>query len=170
VGASPEPDVLMKYVECDDSNNQQDFFHYASSFFNYGGQKVARPFGECQVLATKSQRLNLNSSLSNLCVSVPLWLIIAQEKFTTEEQRHRGCHKKAQRAQMGCGDACAHCGCGGERLTLVVPVVDAVFPWKRISTCRDAEKEFASDVVAWDYSVLRVKCSKFPVQESAPIT
>ena len=62
---------------------------------------------------------------------------------------------------MGCGDTCAHCGCGGERLTLVVLVVDAVFPWKRISTCRDAEKEFASDVVAWDYSVLRVKCSKF---------
>jgi hypothetical protein len=71
---------------------------------------------------------------------------------------------------MGCGDTCAHCGCGGERLTLGVLVVDAVFPWKRISTCRDAEKEFASDVVAWDYSVLRVKCSKFPVQESAPIT
>ena len=44
VGAPPEPDVLMKYVECGDSNNEQDFFH--------GGQKVARPFGECQVLAT----------------------------------------------------------------------------------------------------------------------
>ena len=45
VGAPPEPDVLMKYVECDDSNNEQDFFH--------GGQKVARPFRECQVLAAK---------------------------------------------------------------------------------------------------------------------
>ena len=43
VGTPPEPDVLMKYVECDDSNNQEDFFH--------GGQKVARPFGSVKLKA-----------------------------------------------------------------------------------------------------------------------
>ena len=40
VGTPPEPDVLMKYVKRDDSNDQQEFFHR--------GQKVARRFGECQ--------------------------------------------------------------------------------------------------------------------------
>jgi hypothetical protein len=40
VGASPEPDVLMKHVEYDDSNHKQDVFH--------GGEKVSSPFGECQ--------------------------------------------------------------------------------------------------------------------------
>src|ERR1051325_9371107 len=34
VGTPPEPDVLVKYVEGGDSNNQEEFFH--------GGQKVAR--------------------------------------------------------------------------------------------------------------------------------
>ena len=40
VGASPEPDFLMKHVEYDDSNNEQDVLH--------GGEKVSSPFGECQ--------------------------------------------------------------------------------------------------------------------------
>ena len=26
IGTSPEPDVLVKYIECGDSNNEQDFF------------------------------------------------------------------------------------------------------------------------------------------------
>jgi hypothetical protein len=34
VGTPPEPDVLVKYVEGGDSNNQEEFFH--------GGQKVAQ--------------------------------------------------------------------------------------------------------------------------------
>jgi hypothetical protein len=38
--ASPEPDVLMKHVEYDDSNHKQDLFH--------GGEKVSSRFGECQ--------------------------------------------------------------------------------------------------------------------------
>ncbi len=42
IGASPEPDVLMKHVEYDDSQNKQDVLH--------GGEKVSSPFGECQVL------------------------------------------------------------------------------------------------------------------------
>ena len=33
VGASPEPNVLMKHIEYDDRNNKQDFFH--------GGEKVS---------------------------------------------------------------------------------------------------------------------------------
>jgi hypothetical protein len=40
VGASPEPDVLMKHVEYKDSQNKQDVSH--------GGEKVSSPFGECQ--------------------------------------------------------------------------------------------------------------------------
>jgi hypothetical protein len=35
VGASPEPDVLVKYVQSCDSNNEQEFFHC-------GGQKLAK--------------------------------------------------------------------------------------------------------------------------------
>ena len=40
VGAAPEPDVLMKHVEYDDRNNEQDVLH--------GGEKVSSGFGECQ--------------------------------------------------------------------------------------------------------------------------
>lgn len=36
VGASPEPNVLMKHIEYDDRNNKQDFFH--------GGEKVSSHF------------------------------------------------------------------------------------------------------------------------------
>ena len=42
VGTPPEPDVLVKYVEGGDSNNQEEFSH--------GGQKVARQFSGCQAL------------------------------------------------------------------------------------------------------------------------
>ena len=42
IGTPPEPDVLVKYVEGGDSNNQEEFFH--------GGQKVARHFSRCQGL------------------------------------------------------------------------------------------------------------------------
>ena len=41
-GAAPEPNVLMKHVEYDDSKNKQEVFH--------GGQKVTRPFVTCQAL------------------------------------------------------------------------------------------------------------------------
>ena len=40
VGASPEPDVLMKHIEYGYRNNKQDFFH--------GGEKVSSPFRKCQ--------------------------------------------------------------------------------------------------------------------------
>ena len=40
VGATPEPDVLMKHVEYDDCKNEQDVLH--------GGEKVSSGFGECQ--------------------------------------------------------------------------------------------------------------------------
>lgn len=40
VGASPEPDVLMKHVEYDHGHDKQDVFH--------GGEKVSSGFGECQ--------------------------------------------------------------------------------------------------------------------------
>ena len=36
VGAAPEPDVLMKHIEYDYSNNKQESFH--------GGEKVSRRF------------------------------------------------------------------------------------------------------------------------------
>ena len=46
VGATPEPDVLMKHVEYNDRNDEQDLLH--------GGEKVSSGFGECQeILATK---------------------------------------------------------------------------------------------------------------------
>ena len=45
VGASPEPDVLMKHIEYDDSNNKQDFFH--------GREKVSGDTEKHKSLATK---------------------------------------------------------------------------------------------------------------------
>ena len=39
-GASPEPDVLMKHIQYDDSKNKQEVFH--------GGQNLTSPFGTCQ--------------------------------------------------------------------------------------------------------------------------
>ena len=45
VGATPEPDVLMKHVEYNDRNNEQDVLH--------GGEKVSSRFGECQELQKK---------------------------------------------------------------------------------------------------------------------
>jgi len=51
-GASPEPDVLMKNVECDDGDNQQDVFHE--------GQKLASDFRQCQ----EQQKGGSNISLS----------------------------------------------------------------------------------------------------------
>jgi hypothetical protein len=62
VGTPPEPDVLMKYVEGDDSNNQEEFFH--------GGQKVARPFSGCQAFAkvfTQRRKGRKEESLCRLC-------------------------------------------------------------------------------------------------------
>ena len=40
VGATPEPDVLMKHIKYGDGNNEQDVPH--------GGEKVSSAFGECQ--------------------------------------------------------------------------------------------------------------------------
>lgn len=48
IGTPPEPDVLVKYVEGGDSNNQEEFSH--------GGQKVARQFRECQALDKFSRK------------------------------------------------------------------------------------------------------------------
>lgn len=48
VGTPPEPDVLVKYVEGGDSNNQEEFSH--------GGQKVARQFSGCQALDKFSRK------------------------------------------------------------------------------------------------------------------
>ena len=42
VGAPPEPDVLMKHVEYNDRNNEQDVSH--------GGEKVSSHSNECQEL------------------------------------------------------------------------------------------------------------------------
>ena len=45
VGASPEPDVLMKHVEYNDGNNEQDFFH--------GGEKLSRDTKKHKRVGTK---------------------------------------------------------------------------------------------------------------------
>ena len=41
-GAAPEPDVLMKHVQYDDSKNKQEVFH--------GRQNLTRPFGRVKLL------------------------------------------------------------------------------------------------------------------------
>ena len=47
-GAAPEPDVLMKHVEYDDSKNKQEVFHE--------GQKLTRPFGRVKLLIHRLRR------------------------------------------------------------------------------------------------------------------
>ena len=61
IGASPEPNVLMKHVEYDDSNNEQDVLH--------GGEKVSSPFGECQEKekGTTKRHILIIGSNSSLC-------------------------------------------------------------------------------------------------------
>ena len=58
VGASPEPDVLMKYVQYDDGNNEQGLFHC-------GAQNLASAFDECQAFCAKTLRQDLHDSHVN---------------------------------------------------------------------------------------------------------
>ena len=45
-GAAPEPDVLMKHVQYDDSKNKQEFLH--------GGQNLASLSNQCQAFIKMS--------------------------------------------------------------------------------------------------------------------
>ena len=67
VGTPPEPDVLVKYVEGGDSNNQEEFSH--------GGQKVARQFSGCQAL-------DKFSSKDAFCVKLFVVISSAAEGFS----------------------------------------------------------------------------------------
>src|ERR1051325_566003 len=60
VGAAPEPDVLMKHVEYNDRNNEQDVLH--------GGEKVSSGFSECQGPATKRHRMDFDPKISRCLV------------------------------------------------------------------------------------------------------
>jgi len=53
VGASPEPDVLMKHIEYDDSHNEQDFFH--------GGEKLSGDTKKHKRVAAKRHQFRVQA-------------------------------------------------------------------------------------------------------------
>lgn len=84
IGTPPEPDVLVKYVEGGDSNNQEEFSH--------GGQKVARQFRGCQALdkfprnGAKAARRNHFAAFAPLR-EIYSWILTAPRKALARDPR-----------------------------------------------------------------------------------
>ena len=95
VWTSPEPYVLMKYVECDDSNDQQDFFHSGlpeTDLINKRRPEVSKGLSECQAmprkgLPAKTQRRKVQTLRAAAGLNFAPWRLGGEKSFTPLQPR-----------------------------------------------------------------------------------